>query len=99
MLKLWQRRIIMGYKTEKLYEDTYLIRDDADEALYLIERNHKAYLIDTGMDHDSLKAKIEKMTDLPITVLLTSSPLSDNLRLSPDSSKRPILMYLSITLP
>ena len=61
----------MGYKTEKLYEDTYLIRDDADEALYLIERNHKAYLIDTGMDHDSLKAKIEKMTDLPITVLLT----------------------------
>jgi len=61
----------MGYKTQKLYGDTYLIRDTAEEALYLIERNNKAYLIDTGMDHDSLKEEIEKITNLPVIVLLT----------------------------
>lgn len=61
----------MGYKTQKLYEDTYIIRDTAEEALYLIERNNKAYLIDTGMDHDSLKEEIEKITNLPVIVLLT----------------------------
>lgn len=45
----------MSYTKEQLYPDTELILDQDKEALYLIHRNHKDYLIDTGMDKEALK--------------------------------------------
>jgi glyoxylase-like metal-dependent hydrolase (beta-lactamase superfamily II) len=38
---------------------------------YLIIDTTQAFLIDTGMGYDSIKAEVAKLTNLPITVLLT----------------------------
>lgn len=59
------------YKSEKLFPDTWRIIDEFDEALYLINKNDHACLIDTGMDHDSLSDYVKSLTDKPIIVLLT----------------------------
>ena len=59
------------YKSEKIFPDTWRIIDEFDEALYLIEKKDHAYLIDTGMDHDSLSDYVKTLTDKPVTVLLT----------------------------
>ena len=59
------------YKSEKIFPNTWRIIDEFDEALYLIEKKDHAYLIDTGMDHDSLNEYVKTLTDKPVTVLLT----------------------------
>lgn len=59
------------YKSEKIFPDTWRIIDAFDEALYLIEKQNHAFLIDTGMDHDSLNDYVKTLTDKPVVVLLT----------------------------
>lgn len=59
------------YKSEKIFSDTWRIIDELDEALYLINKNNHAYLIDTGMGNDSLSDYVKTITDKPVIVLLT----------------------------
>lgn len=59
------------YKSEKIFCDTWRIMDEFDEAIYLIEKSKHAYLIDTGMDHDSLREYVSRLTNKPVFVLLT----------------------------
>lgn len=59
------------YKSEKIFPDTWRIIDEFDEALYLIEKQNHAFLIDTGMDNDSLSNYVKTVTDKPVIVLLT----------------------------
>lgn len=59
------------YKYKQLFSDTYQILDEENDALYLILRSSSAYLIDTGMGHDSLQNFITSLTTLPVQILLT----------------------------
>ena len=59
------------YSNEKINDDTYLILDDNNEAMYLIVGSEKALLIDTGFDAESLYDYVSKLTDKEIDVVLT----------------------------
>lgn len=47
------------------------LRDIAGTCLYLIEGEEKALLVDTGIGAESLKDTVSRLTDKPLTVLIT----------------------------
>lgn len=61
----------MFYQTENLMPGLTRIWDIAHTAMYLVEGEEKAVLIDTGVGVGQLKAVVDSITDKPLTVLLT----------------------------
>lgn len=61
----------MFYQTEPLFPGLTRIWDVAHTAMYLVEGEEKAVLIDTGVGVGNLKAVVDGLTDKPITVLIT----------------------------
>ena len=59
------------YTSEKINDHITLIRSRAGELLYLIQGSQKAALIDTCVGIGHLKAYVSRLTDKPVTVLLT----------------------------
>lgn len=59
------------YETYKINQETTCILDRYKEALFLIEGNDQALLIDSGMDEDSLKEAITLITDKPVILALS----------------------------
>lgn len=61
----------MFFQTETLMPGLTRIWDVAHTAMYLVEGEEKAVLIDTGVGIGQLKAVVDCITDKPLTVLLT----------------------------
>ena len=61
----------MFYRTEALFPGLTRIRDVAHTAMYLVEGDEKAVLIDTGAGVGDLRAVVDGLTGKPVTVLLT----------------------------
>lgn len=59
------------YKSEKVTERITAIRSLSGEILYLAEGDEQAVLIDTCVGVGELRAFVEKMTEKPVTVLLS----------------------------
>lgn len=62
---------MLRFRSEKLTEHITRIFGITDEQMYLIEGREKAVLIDTGCGVGSLKSFVDRLTKLPIIVLLT----------------------------
>ena len=81
----------MFYQVEPLFSGMTRIWDVARTAMYLVEGNEKAVLIDTGVGVGSLKSVVDGLTDKPVTVLLTHAHVDhalgadgfDDVRVSP----------------
>ena len=63
------------FKTEKLQEGLTAIHSLSGEILYLIEGSERAILVDTSVGIKGLRAYVEQLTKLPITVLMTHGHL------------------------
>lgn len=61
----------MFFQTERLMPGLTRIWDVAHTAMYLVEGEEKAVLIDTGVGVGRLKALVGGLTDKPLTVMLT----------------------------
>lgn len=61
----------MFYQVEPLFPGLTRIWDVARTAVYLVEGQEKAVLIDTGVGVGDLKAVVEGLTTKPVTVLIT----------------------------
>lgn len=61
----------MFFQSETLMPGLTRIWDVAHTAMYLVEGEEKAVLIDTGVGVGQLKAVVDRLTDKPLTVLLT----------------------------
>lgn len=59
------------YTSEKIREHVTQIRSATGELMYLIIGEHRAVLVDTCLGVGNLRAVVEKLTDLPVDVLLT----------------------------
>lgn len=62
---------MLEFKTEKVTDRITRIYAFCTELMYLVEGDEKAALIDTGSGFGSLKSVVDKLTDKPVTVLLT----------------------------
>lgn len=62
---------MLEFRTEKVSERVIRIYAFSTELMYLVLGNERAALLDTGSGIGSLKACVEQLTDLPVTVLLT----------------------------
>lgn len=60
---------------EKLTDHIIRIRDICGTFLYLVTGDEKAVLLDTGDGFGDLRAYVESLTDLPVTVILTHGHL------------------------
>lgn len=61
----------MFYEIEQIHPNVTRIWDVSRTAMYLVEGDDAAILIDTGVGVGSLKEVVEGITDKPVTVLLT----------------------------
>ncbi len=61
----------MFYQTEKLSPRITRIWDVSRTAMYLVEGSESALLVDTGVGVGSLKEQVDKLTNKPVTVVLT----------------------------
>ena len=61
----------MLFQTQPLFPGLTRIWDAAHTAMYLVEGDEKAVLIDTGVGVGDLKAVVDGLTDKPVTVLIT----------------------------
>jgi len=61
----------LNFKTEKVTERVTRIFAFNTELMYLVEGDERAVLIDTGSGFGSLRECVDKLTDKPVTVLLT----------------------------
>lgn len=59
------------FKVEKLSEHLYRIVDALDVACYLVVGDQEACLLDTGTGVGNVRACVEGITDLPLTVVLS----------------------------
>lgn len=59
------------FKSEKVNDAVTAIRSRSGEIIYLVEGREKAILIDTCVGVKGLKEFVERLTDKPITVLIT----------------------------
>ncbi len=59
------------FKTEKVTDRITRIFAFNTELMYLVEGSRRAVLIDTGSGFGSLKSCVDRLTDKPVTVLLT----------------------------
>lgn len=59
------------FSTEKISDMVTMIRSKSGELLYLIEGSEKAVLIDTCIGLGSLRALVERLTEKPVTVLVS----------------------------
>ena len=81
----------MFYQVEPLFPGLTRIWDVARTAMYLVEGEEKAVLIDTGVGVGSLKSMVDGLTDKPVTVLITHGHVDhalgalgfDDVRVSP----------------
>lgn len=81
----------MFYQVEPLFPGLTRIWDVARTAMYLVEGEEKAVLIDTGVGVGSLKSMMDGLTDKPVTVLITHGHVDhalgalgfDDVRVSP----------------
>ncbi len=62
---------MITFTHEKISPTTTRIKAPGMELMYLVEGKEKTALLDTGSGLGFLRAYVEKLTDLPITVLLT----------------------------
>lgn len=62
---------MLEFKTEKVSDRIIRIYAFSTELMYLVIGDKRAALLDTGSGIGSLKACVEQLTDLPVTVLLT----------------------------
>lgn len=62
---------MLEFKTEKVSDRIIRIYAFSTELMYLVLGDKRAALLDTGSGIGSLKACVEQLTDLPVTVLLT----------------------------
>ena len=62
---------VMFYRKEPLFLGLTRIWDVANTAMYLLEGEKRAVLVDTGVGVGDLKTFIESLTDKPVTVLIT----------------------------
>lgn len=62
---------MLEFETEKVTDRITRIYAFCTELMYLVEGDEKAALLDTGSGFGSLKAAVDKLTDKPVTVLLT----------------------------
>ena len=62
---------MLEFKTEKVTDRITRIYAFCTELIYLVEGEERAALLDTGSGFGSLKAAVDKLTDKPVTVLLT----------------------------
>lgn len=60
-----------GYKVEKQAEGFWKINDPKNDAMYLIEGDDRALLIDTGMSEEPLMPLLKTLTDKHIDLALT----------------------------
>lgn len=60
-----------NYSYEPLNDHIYRIKDAFGAAMYLVIGKKRAALIDTGYGLTGLRSLVERLTDLPVTVLLT----------------------------
>lgn len=61
----------MGFWSERISEHTTRIVDPLGVAMYLVEGSARAALLDTGCGCPGLRAEVDRLTRLPVTVLLT----------------------------
>lgn len=59
------------FETEKLQDGLTAIHTLSGEILYLIEGSKKAILVDTSVGVKGLRAFVDKLTSLPLTVVIT----------------------------
>lgn len=79
------------YRTEKISEHMWAIRSRTNEIMYLIEGSKRALLVDTCLGVGNLRAVVEGLTKLPITVVIThghvdhamGAPLFDDVYMNP----------------
>lgn len=62
---------MLEFKTERVTDRIIRIYAFSTELMYLVIGDERAALLDTGSGIGSLKACVEQLTDLPVTVLLT----------------------------
>lgn len=62
---------MLEFKTEKVTDRITRIYAFCTELMYLVEGDERTALLDTGSGFGSLKAAVDKLTDKPVTVLLT----------------------------
>lgn len=63
--------MVTFYKSEKINERMTAIRSMTGEIMYLIEGDDTAVLVDTCVGVGHLRSFVEKLTDKPVTVVLT----------------------------
>ena len=61
----------LEFRTQKVTEKITRIFAVSGEMAYLVEGEERAALIDTGSGIGSMRAKVDELTDKPVTVLLT----------------------------
>lgn len=92
----------MFYQVEPLVPGLTRIWDVSRTAMYLVEGSEAAVLIDTGVGVGSLKAVVERITDKPVTVLLTHGHVDHAMgatefdRVYMNSADRPIFAQHSL---
>lgn len=59
------------FKTEKLTSRVTRIQAPGEELMYLVEGEERAALLDTGTGVGHLKPCVDKLTDKPVSVLIT----------------------------
>lgn len=59
------------FRVRKINSRLIRITDVADTHMYLVLGDNKAALLDTGVGVGDLRALVEKLTDKPVTVLIT----------------------------
>lgn len=62
---------MLEFKREKVTDRITRIYAFCTELMYLVEGEERAALLDTGSGFGSLKSAVDKLTDKPVTVLLT----------------------------
>lgn len=62
---------MLEFQTEKISEHIIRIHAFSSELMYLVVGNERAALLDTGSGIGSLRTCVERLTSLPVTVLLT----------------------------
>ncbi len=62
---------MLEFKTEKVTERITRIYAFCTELMYLVEGEERAALLDTGSGFGSLKTAVDKLTNKPVSVLLT----------------------------
>jgi len=65
------QNVVSWLNVRELYPRTWIIDDHGSDNMYLIEGADSAMLIDTGLGTANLRSVVEKLTSLPLIVVIT----------------------------